>query len=96
MDNPLVAMDALGRVILDSPSRRLGMLAIGNTLVTLAKDWTFDPACTDGMIDELRQVRISLNGWRCRFCDEHCMGEVDWIDSTILPQLNTIITVLEG
>lgn len=105
-DNPLVAMDALGREILDTlqpesgpvsiKSWALAVQAIGGTLVALAKDWTFDSACADGMIDELRKARISLHGWRNLLWDEGSTKDSDWIDYAVLVRLTTIITVLEG
>jgi len=106
-DNPLVAMDALGRMILDTLQPEDGPVSIkpwamvvqniGGTLVALAKDWTFDPACADGMIDELRVARRNLSMWAHQLCLEGNEDCADlWIGDTLTPQLNTIITVLEG
>lgn len=104
---PLVALDALGWMILDTLQPENGpvsikpwamvVLNIGRTLVALAKGWTFDPACADGMIEELRVARTSLHGWRDLLRGEDNEDGADlWIGDTLLPQLETIITVLEG
>ena len=105
--NPLVAMDALGRIILDTLQPEDGVVStkpwamvvqnIGSTLIALAKDWTFDPACAHGIIDELRMARRNLHGWRNLLWDEDNEDGADlWIGDTLLPQLETIISVLEG
>lgn len=94
--SPLVALDVLGQLILDSPVQRLGLRAIGQTLIALAKDWTFDPVCVDGMIDELRKACFGLHVWVDLLRRQHYITNADWISDTLIPQLDFIISVLEG
>jgi len=102
-DNPLVAMDQLGRDILEKSTMlptmpnvqwKRGLAEIGNMLIALATDWPYDADSAEGAVNELGHAYTELRHWRTLLNDFDFRQNSHDV-SQLAARLRTIRTALE-